>query len=62
VREVVGIICKERGVTLPIMFAKEKDPTEVVFSNLMHEDKGNDQYSYVDFLCLMHKDIQMSLQ
>lgn len=62
VREVVAAISKERGVTLPIMFVKKGEPTEVYFLNMLHEDKGSGAYSYVDFLCLMHKEIQMSLQ
>jgi len=62
VRQMVATIATERNVSLAITIVKQKDPTEVYFAHMLLEDKTNESLSYVDFLCLLHRDIQVALQ
>ena len=62
VRQVVATIAAERNVAMAITIVKQKDPTEVYFAHMLLEDKTNESLSYVDFLCLLHRDIQVALQ
>ncbi|KAK9729542.1 COPII coat Sec23p-Sfb3p heterodimer component [Basidiobolus ranarum] len=39
----------------------QMDQAELEFSNLMVEDKNNDNMSYVDYLCFIHRQIQNEL-
>ncbi|PVV04045.1 hypothetical protein BB560_001461 [Smittium megazygosporum] len=38
------------------------DPQEISFVNILVEDKNNDGMSYVDFLCHIHRQIQIALK
>lgn len=62
VRGIVDEIQQQRNVVFPLVIVKQKDPTEGYFANLLVEDKSNAAASYVDYLCQLHRDIQLSLQ
>lgn len=61
-RAIVDAIHAERNCGMPLTIVKQKDPTEVYFAHMLLEDKTNESLSYVDFLCLLHRDIQVALQ
>lgn len=37
---------------------QQLDSTEVEFANLLVEDKNLDNQSYIDYLCVVHRQIQ----
>lgn len=50
------------GRRLPVLIARQNiDGTEIEFSNLLIEDANNEQFSYIDFLCAVHQQIQARL-
>lgn len=52
-----------RGDRVPFMklnVVKQKDVSENAFLRFLVEDKFNDQAAYVDFLCHVHREIQVS--
>ena len=58
VQQIVDTIAHERHTIHPIRIVKQKDPAEAFFASALVEDKSNDALSYVDFLCLVHREIQ----
>jgi len=60
VQQVLSTISDERHAVYPLRIIKQKDPTEAYFAAMLVEDKSNDALSYVDFLCLVHREIQTS--
>eukprot|EP00052_Salpingoeca_macrocollata_P001715 m.27111 g.27111 ORF g.27111 m.27111 type:complete len:849 (-) comp11617_c0_seq1:48-2594(-) len=58
VRRIVAALRAERPTFMRLSIAKQKDVSEATFGRLLVEDKHNDQMSYVDFLCHVHREIQ----
>jgi len=50
------------GRKMPVLIARQNmDGTEIEFSNMLVEDQNNDNLTYIDFLCFVHKQIQAEL-
>eukprot|EP01114_Cavostelium_apophysatum_P006837 TRINITY_DN1833_c0_g1_i1.p1 TRINITY_DN1833_c0_g1~~TRINITY_DN1833_c0_g1_i1.p1 ORF type:complete len:964 (-),score=245.41 TRINITY_DN1833_c0_g1_i1:62-2953(-) len=63
-QQVVGIvnaINQRRGIYQRLTVLKQGDPAELRFFSYLVEDKAQDTMSYVDFLCHVHKQIQVKL-
>lgn len=62
-RTIIKIYEERRsGRRLPLYIARQNvDGIEVEFSNMLIEDANNDNLSYVDYLCFVHKNIQQEL-
>lgn len=60
VRSVVTAMREERSPFMKLNIVKQKDPSENYFLRCLVEDKFNDQMSYVDFLCHVHREIQVA--
>ncbi|EGG01243.1 uncharacterized protein MELLADRAFT_50176 [Melampsora larici-populina 98AG31] len=64
VRRMIKYFETQRGGrrNLPILIARQNvDGSELEFANMLVEDQNNDAMSYVDYLCFVHKQIQMDL-
>lgn len=47
---------------LKLQIVRQREKLEIMFRHYLVEDRtGNDSYSYVDFLCHMHKEIRQLL-
>ncbi len=60
VREVLDHVQRDYAPYMNLHIVKQKDPNEIPFHQFLVEDKVNDNMSYVDFLCFVHKEIQAS--
>lgn len=60
VREVIAAMRAERNPFMKLHIIKQKDPAENIFLRHMVEDKFNDLMSYVDFLCHVHREVQVA--
>jgi protein transport protein SEC24 len=58
VRKLIGAIQGQRAWYMPIRIVRQQLDMELDFANLLVEDKNNDQMSYVDYLCSVHRQIQ----
>ncbi|KAF9412944.1 COPII coat Sec23p-Sfb3p heterodimer component [Podila epigama] len=59
VRNVLSYIQSQRGKHLGLTIVRQGlDPTEAEFSQLLVEDENNENMSYVDYLCTVHRMIQ----
>ena len=53
---------EERKGAYPVLtLVRPGDPAEAVFLSRLVEDKNNDGMTYVDYLCFVHRQIQLSL-
>ena len=62
-RNILALFETQRGGRrLPVLIARQNiDGTEIEFSNMLVEDANNEQFSYIDFLCAVHQQIQAQL-
>jgi protein transport protein SEC24 len=58
IRKIIGAIQSQRAWNMPVRIVRQQLDMELDFANLLAEDKNNDQMSYVDFLCVVHRQIQ----
>lgn len=63
VREVVELLRQDRPRYMRLVFVRQRDKLDILFRHYLCEDRsGNDaSFSYVDFLCHMHKEIRALL-
>ncbi|CAM0137524.1 unnamed protein product [Umbelopsis sp. WA50703] len=61
VRKLIGAIQGQRAWYMPIRIVRQQLDMELDFANLLVEDKNNDQMSYVDYLCSVHRQIQTEI-
>lgn len=53
---------EERKGPYPVLkIVRPGDPMESIFMNRLVEDKNNDGMTYVDYLCFVHRQIQLAL-
>lgn len=57
-RKFIGAIQGQRAWYMPIRIVRQQLDMELDFANLLVEDKNNEQMSYVDYLCAVHRQIQ----
>eukprot|EP00042_Codosiga_hollandica_P047345 m.511602 g.511602 ORF g.511602 m.511602 type:complete len:1116 (-) comp57429_c0_seq1:250-3597(-) len=62
VRSIVDAVTNDRNQELKLTVIKQKDPIESLFMRYLVEDKMQENPSYVDYLCLIHREIQLGLQ
>lgn len=60
VRTILDTLQQDYTPHMNLHIVKQKDPNEIPFHSFLVEDKVNDNMSYVDFLCFVHKEIQGS--
>jgi len=54
---------RKTGRFLPLRIIRQQlDPAELEFANLLVEDKNCDGLNYVDYLCIVHRQIQVSVR
>ncbi|XP_066585549.1 protein transport protein Sec24C [Prorops nasuta] len=60
--EIINRVRSERHRCMRLTLVRQKDKIEMVLRHFLIEDRGNDNnLSYVDFLCHMHKEIRIIL-
>ncbi|RKP04414.1 protein transport protein Sec24c [Thamnocephalis sphaerospora] len=58
-RAIAGALQSRHGRHLALRIVRQQlDPSEAEFASLLTEDKNNENMSYVDYLCYIHKQIQ----
>ena len=63
IRGIISQLQQMRPRYMRLVLVRQKDKLEVLFRKFLCEDRtGNDgSFSYVDFLCHMHKEIRQLL-
>ncbi|XP_076144579.1 protein transport protein Sec24D [Alosa pseudoharengus] len=61
-RSIISSICELRPNSMKLVVVRQKDRPEVLFRQLLVEDKGlHGGASYMDFLCYVHREIRQLL-
>lgn len=60
-RDIIGAIQAQRAWKMPVHIVRQQLDMELEFANLLTEDKNNEQMSYVDYLCVVHRQIQTEI-
>lgn len=61
VRGIIDLINAERDQDFKFTIIKQKEGNEPLFMRYLVEDKLHDTQSYVDYLCVVHREIQLAL-
>lgn len=61
-RDIIGAIQAQRAWKMPVHIVRQQLDAELEFANLLTEDKNNEQMSYVDYLCVVHRQIQTEVK
>jgi len=62
VRNILAYRCTQRGRTPRMLLTRQNvDGLEIEFSDMLIEDQNNAALSYVDYLCLVYKQISTAL-